>query len=205
MVPTRLAHTARPRAMVSSRVTRMWPLAALLGACVAEPAEAPGPCNCPVPRCPSQPTPGYGAPPLVQPGAYPGGQVATSPPGGTAAGDPVLVERFQGARALQTLEGQAAYYSDALAGRPTASGERYDPAAFTAAHRTLPFGTVLRVTGGERRGSVYVRVNDRGPFGDDGRIVDLSRAAAQALGMIRAGVIRVRVEILAYGSGDRAR
>ena len=113
------------------------------------------------------------------------------------------MQRYQGAPALQVLQGKAAYYSDALAGRPTASGEPYDPTAFTAAHRTLPFGTVLRVWSGERQAFVYVRVNDRGPFGDDERIVDLSRAAAEALGMIQAGVIPVRVEVVAYGRGTR--
>jgi len=182
------------------RVHRAWPLAVLLGACVPEPAGAPAPYRCPVPRCPSQPTSAYGAPPPVQPSTQSDGQLAPAAAGPAAAGDPVLAQSYQGASALRILEGKAAYYSDALAGRPTASGEPYDPAAFTAAHRTLPFGTVLRVVSGERGVVVYVRVNDRGPFGDDERIVDLSRAAAEALGMIQAGVIAVRVEILAYGS-----
>ena len=62
---------------------------------------------------------------------------------------------------------------------------------------------MLRVWGGEPQAFVYVRVNDRGPFGDDERIVDLSRAAAEALGMIQSGVIPVRVEVLVYGRGAR--
>ncbi|NMC69457.1 MAG: septal ring lytic transglycosylase RlpA family protein, partial [Myxococcales bacterium] len=88
------------------------------------------------------------------------------------------------------------YYSDTLAGNPTASGEPYDPAALTAAHRTLPFGTRVRVTRLDDERSVEVRINDRGPFGRRDRIIDLSRAAAERLGMIRAGVIRVRIEVL---------
>jgi rare lipoprotein A len=91
-------------------------------------------------------------------------------------------------------EGRASYYGRGFAGRKTASGERFDPNGMTAAHRTLPFGTRIRVTrlGGP---SVTVRVNDRcGCPG--GRIVDLSEAAARKLGMLRAGVVTVRVEIV---------
>jgi rare lipoprotein A len=94
------------------------------------------------------------------------------------------------------LEGRATYYSDALAGNHTANGERYDPRAMTAAHRTLKFGTQVRVTRRDTGSSVVVRINDRGPFGDRRRIIDLSRAAAQELGMIRAGVVDVSVEVL---------
>lgn len=101
---------------------------------------------------------------------------------------------------LEVLEGRASYYSDTLSGRSTASGEPYDPTAFTAASRDLPFGTRLRVhridESGASLASVEVRVNDRGPFRDHSRILDLSRAAAEALGMIRAGVVRIRVEVL---------
>ena len=100
---------------------------------------------------------------------------------------------------LTVLEGKAAYYSDALAGRPTASGEPYDPRALTAAHRKLPFGTRVRVVRPSSGRSVVVTINDRGPFGDERRILDLSRAAAERLDMIRAGVVDVRAEILEYG------
>jgi len=93
-------------------------------------------------------------------------------------------------------EGHASYYSDGLAGKPTASGEPYDPGALTAAHRTLPFGTRIRVTRLDNGRSVVVRVNDRGPFGRRDRILDLSRAAAERLRMIRAGVVPVRIEVL---------
>jgi rare lipoprotein A len=91
-------------------------------------------------------------------------------------------------------EGRASYYGRGFAGRKTASGERYDPNGMTAAHKTLPFGTRVRVSrpGGP---SVTVRVNDRcGCPG--GRIVDLSEGAARKLGMLRAGVVAVRLEVL---------
>lgn len=100
------------------------------------------------------------------------------------------------APALETLEGRASYYSDRLAGRSTASGEPYRTTEFTAASRDLRFGTILRVTRTDTGAVTYVRVNDRGPFGDRRRIVDLSRAAAEDLAMIRAGVVDVRVEIV---------
>lgn len=94
----------------------------------------------------------------------------------------------------------ATYYASRFTGRKTASGERYDPRALTAAHRTLPFGTVVRVTRVDASGTpvsdpVIVRINDRGPYAA-GRIIDLSMAAARRLDMLRAGVVRVRVEIL---------
>ncbi|HEX2872147.1 MAG TPA: septal ring lytic transglycosylase RlpA family protein [Polyangiaceae bacterium] len=110
-----------------------------------------------------------------------------------------LVSRYATARALTVLHGSASYYSDALAGRSTASGAPYEPSAFTAAHRSLPFGTVLRVTRVDGGQSVLVRVTDRGPYGPRGRILDLSRAAADRLGMLRAGVAKVKVEVLEYG------
>jgi rare lipoprotein A len=100
-----------------------------------------------------------------------------------------------GATALQAPQrGRATYYSDKLKGRKTASGERYDPSAKTAAHRTLPFGTVIEVSRPDGKW-VRVRVNDRGPF-VRGRIVDLSRAAAEDLGIIRAGVADVTLWVV---------
>ena len=91
--------------------------------------------------------------------------------------------------------GTASYYADSLAGRPTASGEPYDPRALTAAHRTLPFGTIVEVTREDGR-KVVVRVNDRGPFGRKERILDLSRAAAEQLGIVRAGVAKVTIRVI---------
>jgi rare lipoprotein A len=89
--------------------------------------------------------------------------------------------------------GLASYYGRRHQGRPTASGAPFDPAAFTCAHRTAPFGTRLRVTDLATGRSVVVTVNDRGPAVRT-RVVDLSLAAARALGMVERGVVRVRVE-----------
>jgi rare lipoprotein A len=100
------------------------------------------------------------------------------------------------AKVLSTSTGKATYYSDALAGRKTASGERYDPAKLTAAHRSLPFGTLVRVTRLDQNVEVVVRVNDRGPFAEADRIIDVSRSAAERLGMLRAGVVPVRLDVL---------
>lgn len=107
---------------------------------------------------------------------------------------------YESRRPLRVLTGAASYYHDSLAGRSTASGEPYDPSAFTAANRTLPFGTVLRIVRVDTGASVIVRVNDRGPFGRRRRIVDLSRAAAEELDMIRRGVVQVRAEVLELGA-----
>jgi rare lipoprotein A len=92
-------------------------------------------------------------------------------------------------------EGRASYYGERFRGRRTASGERFDPDALTAAHRTLPFGTRLRVTNLRTGRSVVVRVTDRGPF-HGSRVIDLSKAAARRIGMVRSGTARVRIERL---------
>jgi rare lipoprotein A len=100
-------------------------------------------------------------------------------------------------RAVQV--GRASYYGGDFNGRRTASGERYDPRKLTAAHKTLPLGTLIRVTrtsGGADGPSVEVRVNDRCGC-PHGRIVDLSLAAAERLHMLNDGVVPVRLEVLA--------
>lgn len=97
--------------------------------------------------------------------------------------------------ALRVEHGQASYYAPRFHGRRTASGERYDHQAHTVAHRTLPFGTVLRVTNERNGRTITVRVNDRGPH-IRGRIVDLSGAAAHELGVIRSGTAPVRIEVV---------
>lgn len=89
--------------------------------------------------------------------------------------------------------GVASWYGTRFAGRPTASGERFDPDQLTAAHRTLPFGSKVRVTRGDR--SVIVRINDRGPFHSN-RVIDLSEAAAEKLGLRSAGSGRVELALL---------
>ncbi|MEA5579803.1 septal ring lytic transglycosylase RlpA family protein [Nodularia harveyana UHCC-0300] len=93
------------------------------------------------------------------------------------------------------LQGIASFYGRGFAGRPTATGERFNPEAMTAAHRTLPFGTRVRVTNTRNGRSVVVRINDRGPF-IRGRIIDVSTGAARSLGMIRSGVAPVKVEVI---------
>ena len=110
-----------------------------------------------------------------------------------------LAARYGKARALAVLEGSGSYYGDKFTGRATASGAPYEPSGFTAAHRSLPFGTVLRVTRVPGGQSVYVRVTDRGPYGPRARILDLSHAAAERLGMLRAGVAKLKVEVVEFG------
>lgn len=99
--------------------------------------------------------------------------------------------------------GLASYYHDKYHGRQTASGEIFDTHRLTAAHRTLPFGTIVRVTDPTSNRTVTVRINDRGPF-VPGRVIDLSRAAARVLQMEPAGLTKVKVEVLAT-VGSRAR
>jgi rare lipoprotein A len=120
------------------------------------------------------------------------------PPGAPSGSEPGEV-RYQ--------SGWATYYASRFAGRTTANGERYDPWAMTAAHRTLPFGTQLKVRRSDGR-SVIVRVNDRGPY-VNGRILDLSYRAAEALGMVKQGKMWVDLSVLvpsgnpaAIASGD---
>lgn len=92
-------------------------------------------------------------------------------------------------------EGPASYYGAELAGNPTASGERFDPAKLTAAHRTLPLGSRVRVTNLRTGASVVVRINDRGPFHGH-RVIDLSHAAARQIGIVHRGTAQVRMELL---------
>ena len=89
-------------------------------------------------------------------------------------------------------DGPASFYGKGLDGRPTASGERFDKSALTAAHPSLPFGSCVRVEAVKTGRSVEVRVNDRGPY-SGGRVIDVSEAAARALGIIELGVTRVRL------------
>ena len=107
----------------------------------------------------------------------------------------MLMAVVTGALAATVTEGKASYYADSLDGNLTASGKPYDKSALTAAHNTLPFGSRLKVTNVANDKSVLVTVNDRGPFAKN-RIIDLSRAAAEQLDMIDAGVATVRIELL---------
>jgi rare lipoprotein A (peptidoglycan hydrolase) len=102
----------------------------------------------------------------------------------------------QGGGALDQDEGLATWYGPGFEGRKTANGERFDPSKMTAAHRTLKFGTWLEVTRLDNGQSVRVRVTDRGPFGDTNRIIDLSRGAADKLGIRKMGVASVKLRVV---------
>jgi len=93
---------------------------------------------------------------------------------------------------------EASYYGDEFAGRPTASGETFDPGLLTAAHRTLPFGSLVEVADELSGQSVIVRINDRGPFHGD-RAIDLSEAAARKIGLTEAGAGRVSLNVVQVG------
>ncbi len=94
-----------------------------------------------------------------------------------------------------TQSGKASYYANSLAGRPTASGILYHPDSLTAAHRHLPFGTVVQVINPATQQEITVTINDRGPYHPH-RIIDLSRAAAKQIGIIQAGVAPVTVKAI---------
>jgi len=94
-----------------------------------------------------------------------------------------------------TESGMASFYGNEFQSRKTSNGERFDQGKLTAAHRTLPFGTRLKVTNTQNSKSVVVRVNDRGPFAK-GRIIDLSSSAFKTIASLNAGVIPVRIEIV---------
>ncbi len=135
---------------------------------------------------PCEPPPHAGAPSTDGLAVWTGTPVYIPPPSSDAA---------------EVLTGQAVYYGDSLSGNLTASGQRYDPRLMTAAHRSLPFGTLVRVIRVDTGRWVDVVVNDRGPFGEDKRIIDVSKAAAERLDMIRAGVVDVRVEVFPARGG----
>jgi rare lipoprotein A len=181
------AAMARPLAVtISSRRSFML----VLGVIACGPAAAPLPAESPEPA----PKPGPGQPAPAASAAEP-----------VSSEQQALRERYDSVAAQSSEHGEASYYSDALSGRSTASGEQYQPARYTAAHRKLPFGTQLRVTRKDDGRSVYVRVNDRGPFGKRSRIIDVSRSAAEALGMIREGVVQVTIEVVDRSDARAAR
>jgi len=118
----------------------------------------------------------------VPPAAEPPGQTASKPR------EPRAGVEFQ--------QGYATWYGSKLVGHRTADGEVFDPLAMTAAHRTLPFGTWVEVTCVDTGRSVRVRITDRGPFGHAERIIDLSRAAADKLGIRSRGIAPVAVHVV---------
>ncbi|MEC5322248.1 septal ring lytic transglycosylase RlpA family protein [Aurantimonas sp. A3-2-R12] len=97
--------------------------------------------------------------------------------------------------AHKAASGAASYYGKRFHGRTTANGEKFNMNSMTAAHKTLPFGTKVRVTNQRNGKSVVVRINDRGPYAG-GRVIDLSKAAASKIGMIQSGTARVRLDII---------
>ena len=107
-------------------------------------------------------------------------------------GDAAIVEIDQ---ETEIGGGMASYYGNELAGNRTASGERFNPSQLTAAHRSLPFGSRVRVTNTANGDSVIVRINDRGPL-SHGRVIDVSHAAAREIGMHRSGTARVKLALL---------
>lgn len=130
-------------------------------------------------------------------------QAASAPAAGAAASAPMRAAAKAAPAAPSATadatasanEGKVAYYGRKFAGRRTASGERFDPNALTMAHRSLPFGSMVRVTNVKNKKSVVVRVNDRGPTTPD-RIGDLSHAAAKRIGMTRSGVAEVKLDVV---------
>lgn len=118
-----------------------------------------------------------------------------APPAGSMADGRIPVKALIPS---ETLHGLATWYGEMREGHWTASGERFDMMAMTAAHNSLPFGTLLRVVDLRNHKSVVVRVNDRGQL-PEGHVIDLSYAAAQELGIIRLGVAPVRLEVISLG------
>jgi len=114
---------------------------------------------------------------------------------GASHAQPAKQEAAEKVAVVKTLSGAASWYGGKFHGRRTANGERYDMNKHTAAHKSLPFGTKVRVTNRINGKSVVVRINDRGPFVGN-RIIDLSRGAAGAVDMIGTGVAPVIIEIM---------
>lgn len=178
---------ARRRARLAGACALVLGLALGLAGCAAPPQEA----DSPAPPTPALTGP---APPVSVP-------VAPSAPAGVRAPAPQAVppdaaaaEDMAEEPAAPLLdEGLASWYGPGLHGRRTASGERFDRFGFTAAHRTLPFGTRVCVRSLVTGKTVMVRINDRGPFGGGERVVDLSQAAARELGMIGLGIKPVQL------------
>jgi rare lipoprotein A len=123
---------------------------------------------------------------------------ATPATKGVMVGEPAPSGKPEGPRSSAEESGLAAVYNDKLNGRKTASGKRYDRNALTAAHKTLPFGTQVRVTNTKNNKSVVVTINDRGPF-HAGRILDLSPRAAKALGIHPLGMGDVTTVVVGRG------
>jgi rare lipoprotein A len=144
------------------------------------------------------------APPPVPPASAPTAANPGPPPAGVES-YVVSGERYYvlASAAGYRETGLASWYGGALAGRATSSGERFDPRALTAAHRSLPLATRVEVTNLENGSRVVLRINDRGPFADtDQRIIDVSQEAARILGFLEPGLARVEVRAITPGPPD---
>jgi len=106
---------------------------------------------------------------------------------------------------LQIIHGLASWYGGVFNGRRTASGERFNMHELTACHPTLPFGSLVRVINRSNKRSVVVRINDRGDLIDEGRVIDISWAAAEKLAMTKTGLAKVDVEVLSVGDERAAK
>ena len=162
-------------------VIKVWisaSLLAVLTACTTVPSSPPPPPSSPGAKVPAKPE-------------TPGSKADAAPAPAVDADDKYLLA---GEAPRELERGQASWYGPGFHGRRTASGERYDMYALTAAHPTLPFGTLVRVRSLVTGRKVDVRINDRGPFAA-GRVIDLSQAAAGELGMLGLGVKDVLLQV----------
>lgn len=125
-------------------------------------------------------------------------QMTVAPPVSSPTPDSLGAERAAIRRGYR-LHGIASWYGGVFNGRKTASGERFDMNALTACHPTLPFGSIVRVINKSNKRSVVVKINDRGDLVEEGRIIDLSYAAAKKLAMTRAGLARVELQVISLG------
>jgi rare lipoprotein A len=127
----------------------------------------------------------------------------TAAPSASAA--PAAAAAATAAASTGAESGKIAYYGRKFAGRKTASGERFNPNAMTMAHRSLPFGSTVKVTNSKSGKSVVLRVNDRGPNSPADRVGDVSLAAARKLGMLRSGVIAADLQVVGQAAPAKAR
>jgi rare lipoprotein A len=162
--------------------------AALLSAC----ATAPAPTTTPAPQASLPPLREYSYRQPDAPAAAPDNRIVLTPP----PAKPDLLPPEPDDAVTESFTGLASWYGRRFHGRRTASGEHYDMAALTAAHKSLPFGSRVRVTNLDNGRSVVVVINDRGPFVKR-RLIDVSHAAAQRLGFLNHGLAKVRVDVLA--------
>ena len=139
---------------------------------------------------------------ILSPMAYAQNAPAASAPAAVAA--PAAAPAPEKAASGDATEGKVAYYGKKFNGRKTASGERFNSGALTMAHKTLPFGTMVKVTNLKTNKSVVVRVNDRGPSTPD-RIGDLTTAAAGKIRMLRSGIADVKMEVVGQAKARKAK